>query len=720
MADTTIDTLKLQIQVSDRATTNLKKIAVAANETKSALNGLETAGGGKGRSGGNKSGGVGQALSLGTSVFKIAATIRYAKKLGVAIGKMVQSGMDFTETLNLWQKAMRGNVGEARNFITEMNRAYGISEKTLMQYQATFKNMLSAMSRISEDTAYKLSEAMSRMALDYASLYNVSIEETMSKFQAVLSGQIRPIRTISGYDVSEQSIFGVYQQIGGTKTMRQLDQTEKRMLRILAIFYQMDETKAIGDMAQTLYTNANQFRIMKEQAQEFTMWVGNGVSYLLEESRILVHINAALIVMKELAKGIAYSLGYREETVAQTLFEDMQDANEEAEKFSGLLGFDKFQALKSGSGQNATDIESVLLSAMEKYESMLGKVNNPAMEKAEKVLRGLGLEMTYYATVGGKTFKYTEAEFQKWYDTLTEVEKKQVSVQKVFSSEKILLLTKALTALALSLTLVATNMSKVAITSFITKMAAATGATWKMVAAQQALSTVGLMIVITQLTELITRWDEMAKKEKVVRVGLLALGVAISLLSKKLLTLKSVNTLTLSLTMMGTALALCTYWTVDLIKSWENLSSLERAAKIMKIVGAAAVGLAGAMLLVSGISTGGIALAVGGVALAAVGAFMSGGKDILGFKDGGVPQKGSLFYAGEAGAELVTNTGGGKSAVMNMQQLQVAITRGMIAAMSTQSGGTSGSVNLSVDGQSLFSITKGYAKKNGYDFVKVK
>ena len=79
MADTTIDTLKLQIQVSDRATTNLKKIAVAANETKSALNGLETAGGGKGRSGGNKSGGVGQALSLGTSVFKIAATIRYAK-----------------------------------------------------------------------------------------------------------------------------------------------------------------------------------------------------------------------------------------------------------------------------------------------------------------------------------------------------------------------------------------------------------------------------------------------------------------------------------------------------------------------------------------------------------------------------------------------------------------------------------------------------------------
>ena len=662
MADTTIDTLKLQIQVSDRATTNLKKIAAAANETKSALNGLETSGGGKGRSGGNKSGGVGQALSLGTSVFKIAATIRYAKKLGVAIGKMVQSGMDFTETLNLWQKAMRGNVSEARNFITEMNRAYGISEKTLMQYQATFKNMLSAMSRISEDTAYKLSEAMSRMALDYASLYNVSIEETMSKFQAVLSGQIRPIRTISGYDVSEQSIFGVYQQIGGTKTMRQLDQTEKRMLRILAIFYQMDETKAIGDMAQTLYTNANQFRIMKEQAQEFTMWVGNGVSYLLEESRILVHINAALIVMKELAKGIAYSLGYREETVAQTLFEDMQDANEEAEKFSGLLGFDKFQALKSGSGQNATDIESVLLSAMEKYESMLGKVNNPAMEKAEKVLHGLGLEMTYYANVGEKAFEGTEAEFQKWYDTLTEVEKKQVSVQKVFDVSPI--------------------------TDYIEKVKT-------------------ILIPFIGVTLVASFVNSFAIIAKVVKFAFAGMGKSM-----------------LPFIILATGVGMAVMNIIELVQKWDELSAKERISKALLVIAGAAMAAAAAIGIFKGVATGGVAIAsiiavttaVTGIMLASKGSL----SNIAKFANGGVPQKGSLFYAGEAGAELVTNTGGGKSAVMNMQQLQVAITRGMIAAMSTQSGGASGSVNLSVDGQSLFSITKGYAKKNGYDFVKVK
>src|SRR5690554_6043428 len=147
---------------------------------------------------------------------------------------------------------MRGNIGEARTFIAEMNKAYGIAEATLMQYQATFKNMLSAMGKISEDTAYGLSESLTQMAVDFASLYNVSIENAMTKFQAVLSGQVRPIRSISGYDITENTIFDLYKSLGGTKTMRQLDQTEKRLLRIYAVFTQTSGTGALGDLEKTL------------------------------------------------------------------------------------------------------------------------------------------------------------------------------------------------------------------------------------------------------------------------------------------------------------------------------------------------------------------------------------------------------------------------------------------------------------------------------------
>lgn len=48
--------------------------------------------------------------------------------------------------------------------------------------------------------------------------------------------------------------------------------------------------------------------------------------------------------------------------------------------------------------------------------------------------------------------------------------------------------------------------------------------------------------------------------------------------------------------------------------------------------------------------------------------------------------KGSLVIEREAGAELVTNGSNGQSAVMNMEQLQNAITRSIATALATMSG----------------------------------
>ena len=46
-----------------------------------------------------------------------------------------------------------------------------------MNAQATFKNMLGSLGQISESTAYALSEGITQMAIDYASLYNVNFEK---------------------------------------------------------------------------------------------------------------------------------------------------------------------------------------------------------------------------------------------------------------------------------------------------------------------------------------------------------------------------------------------------------------------------------------------------------------------------------------------------------------------------------------------------------------
>jgi hypothetical protein len=230
-----IDTLELKIIVDNKGTTarinnttnalkNLHKVISDINGAGGVDGAVNGGGGGGSSSRGGSSGSNGKnlgknlnkAFNIGSIVSKLYFVRNVTKQLGQDLAKVVQYGIDYQETLNLWQNAMRGNISQARVFTNEMTKAYGISSATLMNYQATFKNMLSALGNISETTAYGLSEALTQMALDFSSLYNVSVESAMTKFQAVLSGQVRPIRT-AGYDITEQTLFQLYQQLGGAK-----------------------------------------------------------------------------------------------------------------------------------------------------------------------------------------------------------------------------------------------------------------------------------------------------------------------------------------------------------------------------------------------------------------------------------------------------------------------------------------------------------------------
>ena len=79
--------------------------------------------------------------------------------------------------------------------------------------------------------------------------------------------------------------------------------------------------------------------------------------------------------------------------------------------------------------------------------------------------------------------------------------------------------------------------------------------------------------------------------------------------------------------------------------------------------------------------TGLLGLGIG--AIAGVGAALAeffstlGLRSILGFANGGVPDIGTLFYAGEAGAEVVANMGH-STGVMNVDQMEAAVANGNV------------------------------------------
>lgn len=319
-------------------------------------------------------------LNLAGIVGKLYFIRNYTKQLGRFGKDLVQSAIDYTETLNLWQVAMRGNLETAEEFITKMNKAYGIAEQTLMKYQATFRNMLATLGGISSDVSYGLSESLTQMALDYASLYNTSIEKAMTVFQSVLSGQVRPIRSISGYDITETTIFEIYQQLGGTKTMRQLTQTEKRLLRIYAVFQQMDRSGAIGDLNKTLNNTANQVRIMSESVKELGVWMGKLIEIHIAPA--IPYLNAFFITAKNIMEAIVKGLPQYSEF--DGTIKGYQETAEAMDEVQGkLLDFDKFRSLSSSDKDNNLGIDAKLIEGLARYESILNNVSNKATELAE-------------------------------------------------------------------------------------------------------------------------------------------------------------------------------------------------------------------------------------------------------------------------------------------------------------------------------------------------
>lgn len=321
----------------------------------------------------------GNILGFGVSVYAMRRLARFGASL-------VQSGSDYYETLNLWQVAMRGNNDLADEFVTKMNKAYGISTKTLMNAQAIFRNMLGSLGQIPDDAAYKISEALVQMSADFSSLYNVKIEQAFSKMQSMLAGQVRPIRSV-GLDMTETTLFMFYQQLGGTKTMRQLNRTEKQLLSIIAVYKQMGRAGALGDMTKTLNQFANQTRMMTEYWAELKSWTGLVLKDMIEQSGVMTYLNASLITMTEVIKAIAKSKGLGEENFIDGMFETTEATNDEIDELQGkLLDFDKFRALEDTQASPLA-IDEKLLDAIAGYSTMIDKAQNEAQKLAETWLK---------------------------------------------------------------------------------------------------------------------------------------------------------------------------------------------------------------------------------------------------------------------------------------------------------------------------------------------
>lgn len=349
---------------------------------------------------------LGSTLKNVFSVNKLYLYWNLTKRIRTGISNMVKSAIDYLETENKFGASMGNAQPQATRFINRMTEAIGIARTELMEYMSTYKNILSGLGNFTDIQAEKISESLTRMALDYSSLFNVSTGDAMNKFQSALTGSIRPIRSDSGFDVSDTTIGAKAEELGVERSVGQLNQMEKRLLRIIVLMDQMKRTGAFGDLAKTIEQPANQLKVLKAQLQEVGMWLGAVFTNTL--GKILPYINAFVMTIKELIKMFALFVGYEGASGMGEAFEVAADgagaisagvgsaAKKAKELKKTLMGFDVLNVIStpkdtdSSGGGGVGSIDPKILGALEEYDSLMEKVKMKATEIRDKIMDWLG------------------------------------------------------------------------------------------------------------------------------------------------------------------------------------------------------------------------------------------------------------------------------------------------------------------------------------------
>lgn len=352
------------------------------------------------------------------SIGKIYFFFNYFKQVFRGIGNIITSALDFNEVENMFANAMKGMYSQAMAFQNKLSDMFGVAIPTTMQAQATYKNMLGNLGGISDELSYQLSEIVTKMTLDFASLYNVNFEDSVKKFQSLLSKQVRPIRSVSGYDITQSVLGMTAQEIGMSKTIGQANELEKRLLAVLTVYKQMGETasNAMNDFSRTIEQPSNQLRVMQEQISELGRWIGS--IFMGTIGAILPYINGFLMALKEIAKTLAFLVGYElpdSSAMTGTLLDGVEDADdlsdsignigsglsdakEKADALKGsLAGFDKLNIINkpkdssssggSGGGTTGMTVDPALLKALEDMQYRFDDIRMKAMDIRDTLLR---------------------------------------------------------------------------------------------------------------------------------------------------------------------------------------------------------------------------------------------------------------------------------------------------------------------------------------------
>lgn len=209
----------------------------------------------------------------------------------------------------------------------------GINPSDVMQYQAMFGQMTSSMG-VASETALKLSDALTMIGADLASVRNMEFEDVWTDMASGIAGMSRTLDKY-GANIRNVNLQHKLTELGIDANIQALNQNEKALLRGIIL---LESTEyAWGDLAETLNAPSNQLRLLSSNMENLSRIIGN--LFLPTVQKVLPYINGFVIALQRLFTWIGTVAGIDlsgiVESTGENPLDSIIDGSEELEETLG-------------------------------------------------------------------------------------------------------------------------------------------------------------------------------------------------------------------------------------------------------------------------------------------------------------------------------------------------------------------------------------------------
>ena len=189
----------------------------------------------------------------------------------------VELGSDLQEVQNVVDVTFLQMSKQVDDFAKNAAVQFGLSETMAKKFTGTFGAMAKAFG-FNEQSAYEMSTALTGLAGDVASFYNMSQDEAFTKLKSVFTGETESLKDLGV--VMTQTALDQYALANGFgKTTAAMSEAEKVALRYQFVTDQL--SLASGDFVRTSDGWANQVRVLKLQFESLQAAIGQGLINVL-------------------------------------------------------------------------------------------------------------------------------------------------------------------------------------------------------------------------------------------------------------------------------------------------------------------------------------------------------------------------------------------------------------------------------------------------------